>query len=70
MPVDAVTLRRLVRLTPRSASCSSGCAADHRIVVLGIDFTERVVYVNDSAYDDKQGEKLKVPHAGVLPEVA
>ncbi|KUH69927.1 hypothetical protein AU184_14000 [Mycolicibacterium novocastrense] len=35
-------------------------SADHQVVVTGIDFDERVVYLNDSGFPE-QGKKLKVP---------
>ena len=35
-------------------------AADHQVVVTGIDFTERVVYLNDSGFAE-QGKNMKVP---------
>lgn len=35
-------------------------SADHQVVVTGIDFTERVVYLNDSGFPE-QGKKMKVP---------
>lgn len=35
-------------------------AADHQVVITGIDFTERVVYLNDSGFAE-QGKNMKVP---------
>ncbi len=35
-------------------------AADHQVVVTGVDFTERVVYLNDSGFAE-QGKNMKVP---------
>lgn len=35
-------------------------AADHQVVVTGIDFDERVVYLNDSGFAE-QGKNMKVP---------
>jgi hypothetical protein len=35
-------------------------AADHQVVVTGIDFDERVVYLNDSGFAE-QGRNMKVP---------
>jgi hypothetical protein len=35
-------------------------AADHQVVITGIDFDQRFVYLNDSGFAE-QGKNLKVP---------